>query len=96
MKKEKNKQKLPNFFRPLFWAVDFNSLDLDKNKKSIILSAINYGDLKHWRFLSDYYGKDELKKILGHLPATEFKPRAGKLVEIIFNFKLSHAPRGIN
>jgi len=96
MEKEKIKRKLPEFFKPLFWAVDFDSIDLDRNKKTIILSAVNYGDLKHWRFLSDYYGRDELKRILERLPSTEFKLRASKLAEILFNFKLNHAPRGVN
>lgn len=96
MNKKKNNQKLPDFFKPLFWSVDFNSLDLDKNKKTIILSVINYGDLKHWRFLSDYYGKNELKKILERLPATEFKPRAARLAEVLFKFKLNYAPRGVD
>lgn len=96
MKTRKNVKKLPGFFKPLFWSVDFDSLDLNRNKKAIILSAINYGDLKHWQWISEYYGKDELKMMLRGLPATELKPRAGKLAEILFNFNLNYAPRSIN
>jgi hypothetical protein len=96
MKKIKNKQKLPDFFKPLFWSTNFNALDLDLNKKIIILTTVNYGDLNHWRWVKNYYGKDQLRNVLKQAPATEFKPRAGKLAEILFNFKLNYAPRGVN
>lgn len=90
----KNNSKLPEFFRPLFWSYDFDSLDLEKNSKTIVLNAINYGDLKHWRWLKDYYGKSAIVWILENISATELKQRTGRLVEILFNIKLNHAPRG--
>jgi len=89
----KNNPKLPEFFRPLFWSYDFDSLDLEKNSKTIILNAINYGDLKHWRWLKDYYGKPAIVWILENISATELKQRTGRLAEILFNIKLNHASR---
>lgn len=87
-------KQLPEFFRPLFWSYDFDSLDLEKNKKTIIVNSINYGDLKHWRWLKNYYGEKGLKETLAGLPATELKKRAGRLAELLFSFKLNYAPRG--
>lgn len=89
-----NNRKPPEFFRPLFWSYDFDSLSLEKNKKTIILTAVNYGSLKHWRWIRDYYGKTVVAGILGSIPASELKRRAGKLAEILFQVKLNYAPRG--
>lgn len=86
--------KLPEFFRPLFWSYNFDSLNPELNPKTIILNAINYGSLKHWSWLKEHYGSKNLKEILKNIPATELKKRAGRLAEILFDFKLNYAPRG--
>lgn len=88
------KQKPPEFFRPLFWSYKFDSLDLEKNKKTIIVNTINYGDLNHWRWLKSYYGEKVVKEVLENVPATELKKRASRLAEILFEVKLNYAPRG--
>lgn len=88
-----NSSKLPEFFRPFFWSYDFDSLDLVNDQKTIILNTINYGDLKHWRWLKNYYGKSAISRVLESISATELKRRAGKLAEILFEIKLNHAPR---
>lgn len=94
MNELKSHQSLPEFFKPLFWSYDFPALDLDKNKKTIVLNTINYGDLKHWRWLKTYYGEEALRSILVSLSATEFKKRTGRLVELLFNFKLNDVSHG--
>ena len=73
---------------------NFAALDLGNNKRTIVVHTINYGDLKHWRWLKNYYGEKALREILASLPATELKLRAGRLAELLFNFKLNYAPRG--
>lgn len=87
-------QGLPDFFRPLFWSYKFESLDLEKNKKTIIVNTINYGDLRHWRWIVNHYGKESVKKILETIPATELKKRTARLAEILFDVRLNYAPRG--
>ncbi len=87
-------QKLPEFFRPLFWSYNFDSLDLEEDKKTITANTINYGDLKHWRWIVNYYGKEGVRKTLETIPATELKKRASRLAEILFDAKLNYAPRG--
>lgn len=87
---------LPDFFRPLMWSYDFNSLDLGKNKKTIILNTINYGDLTHWRWITNYYGRKEVKKVLQNVPAQALRSRARKLASLIFSLQnLNYVPRGV-
>ncbi|MEM2991323.1 MAG: hypothetical protein QXQ02_09110, partial [Halobacteria archaeon] len=64
--------KLPRIFKPLFWSYKFSSIDPKKNKKSIILNAINYGRWEHWQWILKNYGKSDVKKIIEETPASEF------------------------
>ena len=91
---DNNRQNLPEFFRPLLWSYDFDALDPASHKKTIILSALNYGNMHHWRWITDRYGKEEIKNIVEAVSATEFKPRTGRLVETFFDAKLNYALRG--
>ena len=47
---------LPPLFRPLLWSYDFSNIDADKHRKTIIVHALNYGTLKHWRWIKKHYG----------------------------------------
>ncbi|MDD4901421.1 MAG: hypothetical protein PHS62_04985 [Patescibacteria group bacterium] len=86
---------LPDFFRPILWSFDFNEINPDEHKKTIILNAINYGDLKHWRWLAEYYGRETIREILSNVSATELRPRALNLARLIFSIKnFNYAPRG--
>lgn len=90
------KQKLPLFFKPILWSYDFSAVDIKKNKKTIIVNAINYGDLKHWKWLIKNYGRENVKSELIKIPATELRPGARKLASIIFDVKkFNYAPRGV-
>lgn len=80
-------------FKPLFWS--YSKLDILKNKKTIILNLINYGDLKEWSWLVGQYGRKDIKKVLSTIPATALRARVRPLVGVIFNIKkFNYAPRG--
>lgn len=86
--------KLPDFFKPLVWSYDFSCMDTDAHKKTIIVNAINYGDLRHWRWIAEYYGKEAVGRILASIPASELRPRVQKLAGILFALpQFNHAPR---
>lgn len=87
---------IPDFFKPLLWSYNFSKIDLERDKKVIIINTINYGDLRHWRWLFGYYGKEEIKKILESTPATELRSRVRRLVAVIFSITdFNYAPRGV-
>ena len=89
--------KLPEFFKPILWSYDFPAIDSEKNKKVIIVNTINYGDLKHWHWLIQHYGKEAVKDVLEQIPSSEIRPRALCLATTIFSIKnFNYAPRGIN
>ena len=55
---------LPETFRPLLWSYDFSRIDPLKHKKTIILQALNYGTLAHWRWLVQSYGREGVRDVL--------------------------------
>ena len=75
---------LPSFFQPILWSYNFSALDTETHKKVIIVNTINYGDLTHWRWIIEYYGKEAIREFLETLPVSEFRPRARRLAEIVF------------
>lgn len=89
--------KLPSSFHSLFWSQDYEKLDLDLDKKTIIINTINYGDLDQWKWVKTFYGENLIKDILMKSPHTELRDHVKPLVQIFFSIsQFNHAPRGIN
>lgn len=85
----------PEIFRPLLWSYDFPKVDAERNKNAIIINALNYGDLKHWRWLIRHYGKNQVRKIIESAPVTEFRPQVRPLLALVFGaHRFNYAPRG--
>lgn len=90
-------KKLPDYFKPILWSYDLNKLDPEKNKKTVIVNAINYGDLKHWRWILENYGKEAVREVLAKTRVSEMRPGARRLASIIFDTnQFNYAPRGTN
>lgn len=75
---------LPYFFKPILWSFDFETINPHIHQKSIVVNAINYGDLKHWKWIREHYTLQDLSAIFNNTLATEFRPSALKLASIIF------------
>lgn len=82
---QKNKKILPEYFKMILWSYDFEAVDPVKDKKTIIINAINYGDLRHWRWLTKFYGKKIIADILKTIPAAEIRPGARNLASALFS-----------
>jgi len=85
--KIKQKLRLPQFFLPLLWAYNFSFIDLERDKKRIIINTINYGQWRHWQWIVNYYGEEGIKQFIENTPISEFRPRALKLVSILLGIK---------
>lgn len=90
-------QKLPESFRSLLWSYRFEDIDPSKHRHIILVQAINYGTLSHWRWLTKHYGLGEVRRLLTTTPITAIRPHAKKLAGLIFQIsdhEFNHAPRG--
>lgn len=94
---KKRKKTLPFYFKRILWSHDFASINPTKDKKTIIVNAINYGDLKHWKWLVEFYGQKAVADVLKTIPATEIRPGARNLAGALFSInKFNYEPRSSN
>ena len=89
------RKKIPEGLRSLFWSFNFETLDLDKDKRLVIIQVINYGSWSQWRWLVDVYGKETLRAEMLNIPASEFRPGALKLASLLLSLNTpKYASRG--
>lgn len=89
------KASLPEDLRPLLWSYEFEKIDPVKNKKTIVLQAINYGTMAQWSWLLQTYGHDGVREVLSTVPATSIRPQARRLAALVFGIEhFNHASRG--
>ena len=51
----------------LFWDVDREKIDLNKNRKWLVHRVLEYGLLNDWVLINKYYGIGEIAQIVIHL-----------------------------
>lgn len=79
--------KLPTFLKKYFWDVDFNKLDLKKNKFYIISRLLEYGDIKATRWLFKNVERGKIKAAI--LRFRGFSPPTINFWRIFFNLDKS-------
>ena len=88
---------LPEMFRPIMWSYRFEDIDADKHREEIIVNTVNFGSLRHWRWLINHYHKEEICRVLQRQLATEFNPESRNLARLVFGIsEYRHAPRSAN
>lgn len=94
---DKNIEKLPEYFKPILWSYDFSKIDVYGDKAIIIINSINYGDLRHWRWIAAFYGKSEINELLSNRPSSEIRDRVIPLASLLFGItNWDYAPRSVN
>jgi len=76
-----------SLLRPtLFWETDPKKLDKQKNADFIIGRVLDFGNLKEWKAVKDFYGLSKIKKAAeNHI---FFDPRSANFWSIILNIPL--------
>lgn len=75
---------LPAHFRPILWSYDFASINPTTHKKTIILQAVNYGDLRHWRWIGKQYGAAAIRRVLRDARNGSVRPSVRPLANVVF------------
>jgi len=52
----KDKNSINKFSKHLFWDVDRDILNLDRDKSYIIKNVLEYGAIEDWKIIKKYYG----------------------------------------
>lgn len=74
-----------NDFRPLFWDVDINMVDWQKNKKQIIRRILNLGNEKAYRWMFKVYSPEDIKEAVRN--DKNLNPRAGVMIANYYGIK---------
>jgi len=86
---------LPQDIALLLWSYDTHKLDLEKDKQRIVINLVNYGDLKHWRWLVKVYSAQAVRRVIETTPVSEFRPQALKLISLLLGISQhNYACRG--
>lgn len=76
---------MPVEFKPYFWDVNFDELDIKKHKQYIISRLYCYGDLKAIKWLKSTYTSEEIKNVAKH--SRNLKPIVANYLRQQFNLK---------
>lgn len=68
-------KEFPKFKRVLFWDTRLEDIDPVKHKRAIVARIMHRGNVEDLRAIEDYYGKEEIIKLVPHIrfqdPKTE-------------------------
>ena len=59
-------EKIPKFLKKYFWDVEFNKIDLKKNRTYILRRILEFGDEKAVAWMWKNFKKTEIKYVLSH------------------------------
>ena len=77
------KKKLPIFFKPYFWDIDFSTLSLTDNPQFIIKRTLDRGNTKALLWLLNYYPKEKIKDTI--LTSRDFSQKTANFWADVFN-----------
>lgn len=77
----KNKINLTDFSKHIFWDVDVNTLDINKNKRYIVQRVLEYGLLKDWLKLKSHFSIEEIAEIAKNI--SDLDRRAASYISTI-------------
>ncbi|MCX7943079.1 MAG: hypothetical protein N2746_01025 [Deltaproteobacteria bacterium] len=59
-KKPGHNERLPSFFKGILWFLDFDKIELDRDKEAILFQVLEKGRMEHLFYLQKIYSKDEI------------------------------------
>ena len=72
---------ISGFSKHLFWDTDRGLLDFEKNRSYIIKQVLEYGLLKDWKMLKEYYGIDKIAETA--VTFRELEPKALSFISLL-------------
>lgn len=72
-----------NLRKSLFWDVDYDKLDTEKDIQFIIGRVLDYGNLKEWKFIKQLYGESRVVNIAREHIFSD--PRSANFWALIFS-----------
>jgi hypothetical protein len=77
----KNQIKFEEFSKHLFWDVNIDELDIQKNRKQIIHRVLEYGLIGDWQLIQGYYGIEQIAEVA--LPIKNLDKKSASFIALI-------------
>ncbi len=72
---------IDNLRKTLFWDVDPDKLDLEKNAQFIIGRVLDFGGIEDWKAIKNFYGLKKIKEAaLGHVFSDRRSPNFWSII----------------
>ncbi len=55
--------------------------------RTIVVQTVNCGEWRHWQWIIEAYGKNNIRDLIAEIPASEFRPEALALAAAVFGVK---------
>ena len=92
--KNERVRNVPKWFQKFYWWGNTSDMDLERDKKTVVVQLINNGSWSQWKWLTRTYGKEALKKTIQETPASEFRSGALKLISLLLGInRMNYASR---
>lgn len=78
---------IPKYIQPFLWSYDVAKMDIQRNKKRIILNILNLGDSKSVKWLFEVYKKEEIKKVIEDSSLGEWNKKSLNFWQLFFNIQ---------
>lgn len=83
------KEEILKVFAPFLWSYDVGEMDLERDKKRIVINVLNYGTKEATDLLFVVYNKQEVVDIIKDTAASEWDPKSLNFWSLILHIDLS-------
>ena len=67
---------IPQYVAPFLWSYDIEHIDLERDKKRIVINVLNLGTKEATEWLFSVYQKEEIQKIVAESLASEWSKKS--------------------
>ena len=78
---------IPEYIQPFLWSYDIAKMDIQRNRKRIILNILNLGDVKAVKWLFKMYKKEEIKKVIENSSLGEWNKKSLNFWKLFFSIQ---------
>ena len=75
---------IPEYIQPFLWSYDIAKMDIQRNRKIIILNILNLGDVKAVKWLFKMYKKEEIKEVIESSSLGEWNKKSLNFWKLFF------------
>lgn len=85
--KEK-RSSIPDFVRPFLWSYNIDKIDIERNKKRIIINVLNLGTKRAVDWIFKTYNREEIKRVVENSLMGDWGKKSINLWSLVFDINI--------